>query len=47
VRLGLEQWGRAGDNPQVTELMRTAMRAWENEERFQSTTTPRSARRAW
>jgi 3-oxoadipate enol-lactonase len=35
VRLGLEQWGRSGDDPQVTELMRTAMRAWENEERFQ------------
>jgi 3-oxoadipate enol-lactonase len=33
VRLGLEQWGRSGDDPQVTELMRTAMRAWENEER--------------
>jgi pimeloyl-ACP methyl ester carboxylesterase len=34
VRLGLEQWGRSGEDPLVTELMRTAMRAWENEERF-------------
>lgn len=40
VRLGLEQWGRSGDDPQVTELMRTAMRAWENEERFQQRGDP-------
>lgn len=40
VRLGLEQWGRSGDDPQVTELMRTAMRAWENEEHFQQRGTP-------
>jgi 3-oxoadipate enol-lactonase len=40
VRLSLEQWGRSGDDPQVTELMRTAMRAWENEERFQQPGEP-------
>jgi 3-oxoadipate enol-lactonase len=40
VRLGLEQWGRSGDDPQVTELMRTAMRAWENEEHFQQPGEP-------
>jgi 3-oxoadipate enol-lactonase len=40
VRLGLEQWGRSGDDPQVTELMRTAMRAWENEEQFQQRGAP-------
>jgi 3-oxoadipate enol-lactonase len=40
VRLGLEQWGRAGDDQKVTELMRTAMHAWENEERFQQRGAP-------
>jgi 3-oxoadipate enol-lactonase len=40
VRLGLEQWGRSGDDPQVTELMRAAMRAWENEEHFQQRGEP-------
>jgi 3-oxoadipate enol-lactonase len=40
VRLGLEQWGRSGDDPEVTELMRAAMRAWENEERFQQRGEP-------
>jgi 3-oxoadipate enol-lactonase len=40
VRLGLDQWGRSGDDPQVTELMRTAMRAWANEERFQQRGAP-------
>jgi 3-oxoadipate enol-lactonase len=40
VRLGLEQWGRSGDDPRVTELMRTAMRAWENEEHFQQEGEP-------
>lgn len=40
VRLGLEQWGRSGDDPQVAELMRTAMRAWENEEHFQQRGEP-------
>jgi 3-oxoadipate enol-lactonase len=40
VRLGLDQWGRSGDDPQVTELMRAAMRAWENEEHFQQRGEP-------
>ena len=40
VRLGLEQWGRSGDDPVVTELMRAAMRAWENEEHFQQQGQP-------
>jgi 3-oxoadipate enol-lactonase len=40
VWLGLQQWGRSGDDPGVTELMRTAMRAWENEERFQQRGAP-------
>lgn len=40
VRLGLEQWGRSGDDPMVTELMRSAMRAWENEEHFQQQGQP-------
>ncbi len=40
VRLGLEQWGRSGDDSFVTELMRTAMRAWENEEHFQQQGAP-------
>jgi 3-oxoadipate enol-lactonase len=40
VRLSLEQWGRSGGDPQVTELMRTAMRAWENEEQFQQPGEP-------
>jgi pimeloyl-ACP methyl ester carboxylesterase len=40
VRLGLEQWGRSGEDPLVTELMRTAMRAWENEERFEQPGEP-------
>jgi pimeloyl-ACP methyl ester carboxylesterase len=35
VQLGLEQWGRSGDDPLVTDLMRSAMRAWDGDERFQ------------
>lgn len=35
VRLLLDVWGRAGDDPLVTDLMRTAMRAWEGEEQFE------------
>ncbi len=35
VRLLLEVWGRAGDDPLVTDLMRSAMRAWEGEEQFE------------
>jgi 3-oxoadipate enol-lactonase len=40
VRLGLEQWGRSGEDPLVTDLMRSAMRAWDNEERFQQRGEP-------
>jgi len=40
VRLGLEQWGRSGEDPLVTDLMRSAMRAWDNEERFQQRGDP-------
>jgi pimeloyl-ACP methyl ester carboxylesterase len=35
VRLLLEVWGQAGDDPFVTEQMRSAMRAWESEEQFE------------
>ena len=34
IRLSLEQWGRSGDDPTVTELMRSAIRAWRNQQRF-------------
>lgn len=34
VRLGLQQWGRSGDDPFVTELMRSAIGAQDNEQRF-------------
>jgi 3-oxoadipate enol-lactonase len=35
IRLLLEVWGAAGDDPLVTELMRSATRAWEGEEQFE------------
>lgn len=35
MRLLLDVWGRAGDDPLVTDLMRSAMRAWEGEEQFE------------
>jgi 3-oxoadipate enol-lactonase len=35
VRLLLDVWGRAGDDPLVADLMRTAMRAWDGEEEFE------------
>lgn len=35
VRLGLQQWGAAGPDPLVTDLMRSAQRAWAGEERFE------------
>jgi pimeloyl-ACP methyl ester carboxylesterase len=35
MRIGLEQWGRSGDDPLVTELMRSALRAFEGQARFQ------------
>jgi pimeloyl-ACP methyl ester carboxylesterase len=34
VRLSLQHWGRSGDDPMVTELMRSAIRAEENQQRF-------------
>jgi 3-oxoadipate enol-lactonase len=34
IRLSLQEWGRSGDDPMVTDLIRSAMRAWDNEERF-------------
>jgi 3-oxoadipate enol-lactonase len=34
IRLSLQQWGRSGDDPMVTDLMRSAIRAWENQQRF-------------
>jgi pimeloyl-ACP methyl ester carboxylesterase len=35
IRLLLEVWGRSGDDPLVTDLMRSAMLAWEGEEEFE------------
>jgi 3-oxoadipate enol-lactonase len=35
MRLLLGVWGKAGDDPLVTDLMRSAMRAWEGEEQFE------------
>lgn len=35
IRLLLEVWGAAGDDPLVTDLMRSAIRAWEGEEEFE------------
>ena len=35
MRLLLDVWGRAGEDPLVTDLMRSAMRAWEGEEQFE------------
>jgi pimeloyl-ACP methyl ester carboxylesterase len=35
VRILLDVWGRAGDDPLVTDLMRAAMGAWEGEEEFE------------
>jgi 3-oxoadipate enol-lactonase len=40
IRLGLEQWGAAGPDPLVTELMRSAMRAWGYEAEFQQAGEP-------
>jgi len=34
VRIGLEQWGGSGDDPTVTELMRSTIAAWGNQVRF-------------
>lgn len=35
IRILLDVWGRAGDDPLITDLMRAAMRAWEGEEEFE------------
>jgi 3-oxoadipate enol-lactonase len=35
IRLLLDVWGAAGDDPLVTDLMRSALRAWEGEEQFE------------
>lgn len=40
LRVGLEQWGAAGPDPLVTELMRSALRAWASEEEFQQAGEP-------
>jgi 3-oxoadipate enol-lactonase len=40
VRVLLDVWGRAGDDPLVTDLMRSAMRAWEGEEQFENEGEP-------
>jgi len=34
IRMSLQQWGRTGDHPMVTDLMRSAIRAWDNQQRF-------------
>jgi len=34
IRLSLQEWGRSGDDPTVTDLMRSALRAWDNQQRF-------------
>jgi 3-oxoadipate enol-lactonase len=35
IQILLDVWGRAGDDPMVTDLMRSAMRAWQGEEQFE------------
>lgn len=40
LRLSLEQWGAAGPDPLVTELMRSALRAWATEAEFQQAGEP-------
>jgi 3-oxoadipate enol-lactonase len=35
ARLLLGVWGRAGEDPLVTDMMRSAMRAWDGEEEFE------------
>jgi pimeloyl-ACP methyl ester carboxylesterase len=34
IRLSLQEWGRSGDDPTVTDLMRSAIRAWDNQQRY-------------
>jgi 3-oxoadipate enol-lactonase len=40
VSLGLEQWAAAGPDPLITELMRSAQRAWASEEQFEQAGKP-------
>src|SRR5262249_31203345 len=40
LRVLLGVWGAAGPDPLVTDLMRSAMRAWEGEERFEKPGEP-------
>jgi 3-oxoadipate enol-lactonase len=40
IRTLLDVWGRAGDDPLVTDLMRAAMRAWDGEEQFEQEGEP-------
>jgi 3-oxoadipate enol-lactonase len=40
IRILLDVWGRAGDDPLVTDLMRSAVRAWEGEEQFEQEGEP-------
>lgn len=34
ISLSLQEWGRSGADPTVTDLMRSAIRAWDNQQRF-------------
>jgi 3-oxoadipate enol-lactonase len=40
VQLLLDVWGRSGDDPLVTDLMRSAMAAWDGEEEFENEGEP-------
>jgi 3-oxoadipate enol-lactonase len=40
MRILLDVWGRAGEDALVSDLMRGAMQAWENEEQFQQEGEP-------
>jgi 3-oxoadipate enol-lactonase len=35
IQVLLDVWGRAGEDPLVTDLMRSAVRAWESEEQYE------------
>jgi pimeloyl-ACP methyl ester carboxylesterase len=40
LRLSLELWAAAGPDPLITDLMRSALRAWDGEERFEQAGEP-------
>lgn len=40
IRLSLQVWGRTGDDPKVTDLMRSALRAWDNQGRYMQEDEP-------